>query len=190
MAAICDGEIINSNNIAQDCGVSATTVNSYFDILEDTLIGYRIPAFSKVVQRKIVQAPRFYYFDVGVANHLLHRQGMKRGTPEYGHAFEHLVIQEIVAYLGYNHSTEKISYWRTYTGVEVDVILGDARVAIEIKSTEEVMNKHIKGLKTFGEEHPKCRRIIVSLDIFNRRMGEIECMYVKDFFKKLWKGEI
>lgn len=190
VAAICDGEIINSNNIAQDCGVSATTVNAYFDILEDTLIGYRIPAFSKVVQRKLVQAPRFYYFDVGVANHLMHRQAMKRGTPEYGHAFEHLVIQEIVAYLGYNHSNEKISYWRTYTGIEVDAILGDARVAIEIKSTEEVMTKHIKGLKTFGEEHPKCRLIIVSLDIFNRRMGEIECMYVKDFFKKLWAGEI
>jgi hypothetical protein len=68
--------------------------------------------------------------------------------------------------------------------------LGDARVAIEIKPAEEVMTKHIKGLKTFGEEHPKCRLIIVSLDIFNRRMGEIECMYVKDFFKKLWAGEI
>ncbi|MBQ3691112.1 MAG: ATP-binding protein [Bacteroidales bacterium] len=189
-AAICDGEMINCNNIAQDCGVSATTVNSYFDILEDTLIGYRIQAYTKTVQRKLVQAPRFYYFDVGVANHLMHRQGLKRGTPEYGHAFEHLVIQEIIAYLGYTHSDEKLTFWRTYTGLEVDVVLGDAKVAIEIKSAEEVMTKHLKGLKAFGEEYPESRRIIVSLDIFNRRMGEIECLYAKDFFKMLWNGEI
>lgn len=188
--AICDGEMINNNNIAQDCGVSATTVNSYFDILEDTLIGYRIQAFSKTVQRKIVQAPRFYYFDVGVANHLMHRQMLKRGTPEYGHAFEHLVIQEIKAYLGYTHSDEKLTYWRTYTGLEVDAIIGEARVAIEIKSAEEIMNKHLKGLKAFGEEYPQSRRIVVSLDIFNRKMGEIECIYVKDFFKMLWNGEV
>ena len=189
-AAVCDGEMINCNNIAQDCGVSATTVNSYFDILEDTLIGYRIQAYTKTVQRKLVQAPRFYYFDVGVANHLMRRQALKRGTPEYGHAFEHLVIQEIIAYLGYTHSDEKLTFWRTYTGLEVDAVLGDAKVAIEIKSAEEVMTKHLKGLKAFGEEYPESRRSIVSLDIFNRRMGEIECLYVKDFFNMLWRGEI
>ena len=115
---------------------------------------------------------------------------LKRGTPEYGHAFEHLVIREIKAYLGYTHSDENLTYWRTYTGLEVDAIIGDARVAIEIKSAEEIMNKHLKGLKAFGEEYPQSRRIIVSLDIFNRKMGEIECIYVKDFFKMLWNGEV
>ena len=186
VAAISNGEIINNNNIAQECGVSATTVSAYFDILEDTLIGYRIPAFGKMVQRRVVQAPKFYYFDVGVANHLLHRRGLVRGTPEYGHAFEHLVVQEIIAYNRYTHQGEKLSYWRTYTGFEVDIVIGDARVAIEIKSCDEVLPKHLKGLKAFGKEHPNCRRIIVSNDIFSRRVGDIECLYVKDFFKLLW----
>ena len=185
-AALTNGEIINHNNIAQDCGVSATTVSSYFDILEDTLIGYRIPAYRKVMKRRIIQAPRFYYFDVGVANHLLHRKDMMRGTDEYGHAFEHLVVQEIYAWLHYTHSDEELTYWRTYTGIEVDAVIGDARVAIEIKSAEEVMNKHLKGLKAFGDVYPDCRRIIVSLDRINRKMGDIECIYIKDFFKKLW----
>ena len=99
VAALTDGEIINNNNIAQECGVHATTVNSYFDILEDTLIGYRIPAYTKVMQRRLVQAPRFYYFDIGITNHLLHRKDLMRGTADYGHAFEHLVVQELVAYL-------------------------------------------------------------------------------------------
>ena len=188
VAALTNGEMINNNNIAQDCGVSATTVSSYFDILEDTLIGYRIPAFRKVMKRRLVGAPRFYYFDVGVANHLLHRKELVRGTTEYGHAFEHLVMQELYAYLHYHHSDEQLTYWRTYTGIEVDAVIGDARVAIEIKSVEEVMPRHLKGLKAFGEEHPQSRRIMVSLDPINRRIGEVECFYVMDFFKMLWKG--
>lgn len=189
VAAISDGEMINNNNIAQECGVSSTTVSAYFDILEDTLIGYRIPAYAHVIQRRLVQAPRFYYFDVGVVNHLLHRNGLVRGTPEYGHAFEHLIVQELVAYMNYTHQEEKLSYWRTYTGIEVDIVLGDARVAIEIKSVEEVLSKHLKGLKAFGEEHPDSRRIIVSLDIIPRRIGDIECIPVKDFFTRLWAHE-
>ena len=190
VAALTDGEMVNNNNIAQDCGVSATTVSAYFDILEDTLIGYRIPAFTKVMKRRLVQAPRFYYFDVGIANHLLHRKELVRGTTDYGHAFEHLVVQEIYAWMHYTHSEEQLSYWRTYTGVEVDVVIGDARVAIEIKSVEEVMTRHLKGLKAFGEEHPQSRRIIVSLDKFNRHMGDIECIHVLDFFKLLWSEGI
>lgn len=186
IAALTNGEIINNNNIAQDCGVSATTVNSYFDILEDTLVGYRIPAYRRVMKRRLVQAPKFYYFDVGIANHLLHRHQLTRGTDEYGQAFEHLVIQELYAYLHYSNSCELLSYWRTYSGIEVDAVIGDARVAIEVKSAEEVMPRHLKGLKAFGEEHPSCRRIIVSLDPFTRRMGDIECIYVLDFFKMLW----
>ena len=186
VAALTNGEMINNNNIAQDCGVSATTVSSYFDILEDTLIGYRIPAFRKVMKRRLVQAPRFYYFDVGVANHLLHRKELVRGTEEYGHAFEHLVVMEVYAFLHYSHSEELLSYWRTYTGIEVDAVIGDARVAIEIKSVEEVRSSHLKGLKAFGEEYPQSRRIIVSLDRINRKIGDIECLYIKDFLALLW----
>lgn len=187
VAALTDGEIINNNNIAQDCGVHATTVSAYFDILEDTLIGYRIPAYTKVMKRRLVQAPRFYYFDIGVANHLLHRKELVRGTTDYGHAFEHLVIQELVAYLHYTHSDETLSYWRTYTGIEVDAIIGNARVAIEIKSAEEIQNKHLKNLKIFSEEHPESRLMVVSLDVFSRRIGNIECLYVLEFFRLLWK---
>ncbi len=186
VAAMTDGEMINNNNIAQDCGVSATTVSAYFDILEDTLIGYRIPAFRKVMKRRIVQAPRFYYFDIGVANHLLHRKELVRGTDQYGHAFEHFIIQELYAWLHYTHSEEELTYWRTYTGIEVDAVIGDARVAIEIKSVEEVKSRHLKGLKAFGEEYPQSRRIVVSLDRINRRIDDIECIYVKDFLAQLW----
>ena len=190
VAALTDGEIVNYNNIAQECGVHATTVSSYFDILEDTLIGYRIPAFRRTTKRRVMQAPRFYYFDVGVANHLLHRRDMVRGSTDYGHAFEHLVIQELYTWLHYRQSEEELTYWRTYTNIEVDAVIGDARVAIEIKSVEEVLPRHLKGLKTFGEEYPESRRIIVSLDTFNRRIDDIECLYANDFLQMLWKDGV
>ena len=133
-----------------------------------------------------MQAPKFYYFDIGVANHLLHRKELVRGSADYGHAFEHLVIQELYAWLQYTHSEETLSYWRTYTGIEVDAIIGDARVAIEIKSAEEIQHRHLKGLKAFADEHPESRRILVSLDKFSRTIDDIECLYVLDFFRLLW----
>lgn len=190
IAALTDGEMVNYKNIAQDCGVSANTVSGYFDILEDTLIGFRIPAFAHAMKRRVTQAPKFYYFDVGIANHLLHRETLVRGTPEYGHAFEHLIIQEIRAWLSYTENNEGLSYWRTYTGQEVDAVIGDARVAIEIKSVDEVLPRHIKGLKTFGAEYSQAKQLIVSLDPINRRMENVECVYVLDFLNLLWKGEI
>lgn len=190
VAAICNGEILNYENIATDCGVSAKTVAAYFQILYDTLIGYEIPAYTKRIKRKLVQAPRFYYFDVGIANYLMGRTNLKRGTDEFGHAFEHLVIQELIAYLGYSESNEKLSYWRTYTGIEIDAVIGDARIAIEIKSTDEVQTKHKKNLKAFAEEYPNARKIIVSLDKMTRQSNDIELIYVLDFFKMLWNGQI
>lgn len=190
VAALTDGEMVNYANIASDCGVSAKTVKEYFSILQDTLVGYTIPAYTKVMKRRLVQAPRFYFFDVGVSNYLLHRQNLVRGTVEYGHAFEHWVIQEIIAYIGYTHNENRLSYWRTYTGIEVDAVIGDARLAIEIKSVAEVLPKHLTGLKTFMEEHPDTRPIIVSLDRISRRCGEVEALYVMDFFRMLWAGEL
>lgn len=190
VAAISDGEMLNYSNIASDCGVSAKTVKSYFQILYDTLIGYEIPAFRKEIKRKIIQAPRFYYFDVGLANYLMGRTSLKRGTDDYGHAFEHLVMQEIIAYKGYNDKRDTISYWHTYDQKEVDAVIGDAKVAIEIKSSEHIETKHKKGLKAFKEEHPDCRLILVSLDPITRKSGDEELIYVLDFLKMLWNGDI
>ena len=108
-AAISDGEMINYSNIASDCGVAAKTVKAYYQILKETLMGYEIPAYTKVIKRKVVQAPKFYYFDVGLANYLMGRHHLRRGSDDYGHAFEHLVMQEIIAYRGYCRRREKIS---------------------------------------------------------------------------------
>lgn len=190
VAAISDGEMLNYENVASDCGVSANTVKSYYKILCETLLGFEVPAYRKVVKRKLTKASRFYFFDVGITNYLTGRYHLAPKTPEYGHAFEHLILQEIVAYLGYKDCEEKLTYWHTYDNIEVDAIIGDARVAIEIKSTEMVQTVHTKGLAEFAKEHPNARQILVSRDRISRRSGDVDVYYATDFLQALWKGEI
>ncbi len=190
IAALSNGEILNYNNIASECGVSAPTVKEYFSILEETLIGYTIPAFTRNVKRRVIQSPKFYYFDVGIANFLLKRTEINPpGSPEFGHAFEHLIMQELIAYLGYFKPQLSLSYWRTTSGYEVDAIIGNAETAIEIKSSDEVQSHHTKGLKAFSEEFPDCRLIIVSLDKNPRRMNNVEIYPVLQFLSMLWSGD-
>ena len=190
VAALTDGEMVNYNNIAQDCGVDAKTAKEYFAILEETLIGYMIPAYSKTVKRKLRQSPRFYFFDVSIPNYLLKRQKLEPGSDDFGHAFEHLVVQELVAYFGYHNCENALSYWHTYNDYEVDAVLGDAQVAVEIKSCSEVQSRHLKGLKAFKEEHPDARLIVVSLDANPRLFNGVEIWPIKQFFEQLWAGKI
>ena len=190
VAAILDGEILNYEKVASDCEVSANTVKAYYQILKETLLGFEVPAYRKVIKRKLFKSPRFYYFDVGIANYLTGRHHLAEKTPEYGHAFEHLIMQEIIAYLGYTNSDEELSYWHTYENLEVDAVIGDARIAIEIKSTDHVAHDDKKGLMEFAKEHPETKQILVSRDRISRRSGNVDYYYVTDFFKALWAGEI
>ncbi len=190
VAALTNGEMVNYNSIATDCGVSANTIKAYFDILQETMIGYMIPAFRNVQKRRLIKAPKFYYFDVGIVNYLCNRRKLEPGSTDFGHGFEHLIVQELIAYLSYSHSRKALSYWRTTSGYEVDIVYGDAEVAIEIKSASEVQSRHLKGLKAFSEEHPSARTIIVSLDTAYRKMNQVEIWPASQFLKALWEGEI
>lgn len=189
-AALTSGEMLVYNNVASDCGVSAVTAKAYFEILIDTLFGFMIPAYTKVMKRRLIQAPKFYLFDVGVTNYLLKRSHLQQGSPEYGHALEHFIMQELVAYFGYNQYDNVISYWRTNSGVEVDAVLGDADIAIEIKSSTEVKDSQMKSLKSFSDDYPQARLIIVSLDKYRRRKENIEIIPVREFLTDLWLGKI
>lgn len=187
VAALSDAEIINYTNIASDCGVSAKSVKEYFSILEETMLGYMVPAYSKVVRRKLIAAPKFYFFDVGIPNYLLRRMPLRKGTAEYGHALEHLVCQELKAYLSYRGNAKPLSYWHTLDNrYEVDFIIGDAEVAVEVKSSSEVSSSDTKGLRAFSEEYPEARLIVISMEVRPRRHNGIEIWPVADFLKRLW----
>ncbi len=190
VAALSNGEMIVYKNIAQDCGIDHRTVKEYFEILNDTMIGYLIPGFTATIKRRAIQAPKFYFFDVGIANYLLNQKNISPGSEIFGHSFEHLIIQELIAYLGYSQSSEKISYWRPSSGYEVDAIIGNGRIAVEIKSTDEVKSRHLKGLQAFKEDFLEARTIIVSLDRYPRVMNGVEIIPAEQFLKALWNSEI
>ena len=188
IAAISSGEIVNYNNIASECGVSGPTVKEYFAILEETMISYMVPSFQKTVKRRVILAPKFYYFDIGITNYLLKRKNLQQGSIDFGKAFEQLIIQEIVAYISYTNNEKKLTFWRTASGYEVDAVLGNADIAIEIKSSLEVHSHHLKGLKAFKEDFPNARLIAVSFDSTSRIMNNVEVFPAKLFLENLWNG--
>lgn len=190
VAAFSNGEMVNYSNIATDCGVSAPTIKEYFQILEDSLLGRFLPSFQKKPKRRVIQSPRFYYFDVGVANYLLKRQLIQAGSESFGKAFEHYIYHELYAHRHYSQKEYSLSYWRTTSGLEVDFILGDHEVAIEVKATQMAQERHLKGLKKFTEEYTVNKLILVSNDPIQRKIGNVDILPWSIFLGKLWADEI
>jgi uncharacterized protein len=191
VAALSNGEIIQFTNIARECGVSSPTVKAYYRILEDTLIGKFVPAFQKRPNRRVILAPRFYFFDVGVVGFLTRRGLIETGSELFGRAFEHFIFMEITAHSRYSNLHYPISYWRTTSQLEVDFILGDHQIALEVKGTNFTQSHHLKGLLAFGEEYRTKRRILVSCDPKPRLVGDhIEIIPWNIFLDDLWSGKI
>ena len=191
VAALSNSEIVNYTNIAQDCGISSKTVKEYFTILEETMLGFYLPSYTNVTKRRVIQSPKFYFFDVAIPNHLLRRVPLQQGTDIYGHALEHLVIQELRAYLSYRHNDKSFSYWHTLDNkYEVDAVIGQAEVGIEIKSSRNVSSRDTKGLKAFGEEYPAAKLYLLSLEERPRKLNNVEVWPVEQFLKRLWAEKI
>jgi predicted AAA+ superfamily ATPase len=166
-------------------------VKGYFQILEDTLLGRFLSAFRKRAKRRQISAPKFYFFDVGIVNHLARRGALVPGSELFGRAFEHFLFAELTAYLCYTEKFLPVSYWRTVTGFEVDFIIGDGEIAIEAKSSELLRTRHLKSIRAFQEEFNPRRSIIVSLDPAQRKTEDgIDILPWKDFLERLWGGDI
>jgi uncharacterized protein len=190
MAAFSNGEIVNYSNIATDCGVSPPTVKEYFQILEDTLIGRFMPSFQKRPKRRVILSPKFYYFDVGIANFLLKRGSVTPGSEAFGRAFEHFIYHELYAHSHYSDMHYPISYWRTTSQIEVDFILGDLDAAVEVKATTMAHENHLRGLLSFAAEYNVKRLILVSNDPLPRKSGRIDILPWRVFLDQLWAGEV
>ena len=119
VAALSDGDLVNFANIARECGVSGPTVRGYFEILEDTLLGRWLPAYRKRPKRRVIGAPKFYFADVGVVNHLARRGELRAGSELFGKAFENWVFHELCAHNAYTEAYSALSYWRLASGIEV-----------------------------------------------------------------------
>ena len=189
--AYSHGELVNYSNISRDCGVNSKTVREYYQILVDTLIGYLIEPYKKKQNRQVItKSPKFYLFDTGVAGAIMKRQIIEEKGAEFGKAFEHFILLEIMAYNSYSALKFEISFWRTKTGHEVDFILGSAEVAIEVKGTDRVDNKDIRSIKLFSNDFSPKKSIIVCNERVERKIDSILIMPFRKFLSDLWDGEI
>jgi len=185
------GELTNYTNIASDCGVDSKTVKEYYQILVDTLLAVRVDPFKMRQTRQIItKAPKYYFFDVGVAGYITKRYLEEEKGEQFGKAFEHFLLTEIIAYRSYKNLDFGINFWRTKSGLEVDFILGQGEVALEVKGGARVDKRDLNGLMAFGESHSLRRSIIVCNEKEKRFKEKIEIWPWRDFLNELWQGNI
>ncbi len=191
-----NGQMTNFSNIARDCGVSAKTVENYYQILIDTLLGYYLPPYHTKKSRDIIsKTPKFYLFDVGVANYLARREISALRGVAAGEAFEHFIFMELMAYNGLNKKRWEYSYWRTKTGLEVDFVINDAEIALEVKISPMVHKQDVKGLIAFCEEYKPRKAIVVSQTPCPRLLAisqdiQIQILPWQVFLARLWAGDL
>jgi uncharacterized protein len=188
-SALTSGEMLNFANISNDAAVPASTVREYYSILEDTFIGFMLPAYTKTIKRKPISTAKFYYFDVGVKNTLSGITSIPNQSDLYGKSFEHFIALELRAYLSYKRKHLPLTYWQSKNGQEVDFIIGDD-IAIEVKTTNRTQDKHLKSLKALEEEKLCKRYILISHDTLKRRSGNLEIMHWQEFLTELWSDMI
>lgn len=193
-AAAMNGEIVNYAKVGNDAQLPPRTVRDYYQILEDTLVGDLLPPFQRTKTRKAVATEKFFFFDLGVTHALLERWAVSPRTAEYGRVLEHLVERELRASLDYFRSRRHLFFWRSRSQMEVDFILAEgqkATVAIEVKASRSVSPQDLKGLRAFGEDWPRIRRIVVALEPHPRTTEDrIEILPVEQFLSQLWDQEI
>ena len=191
VAAISNSEIINFSSIARDCGVSSVTVKDYFQMLQDTLIGFMLQPFTKRIKRIPIESSKFYFFDMGITRALRRMILIQEGSAEFGHFFEHFILMEIRAFLSYFNHYKNLSFWRTNCGKEVDLVIGEAEWAIEIKTSKQKSMKDFNGLLAFGEEFPNAKLIAITFDDTKRLIDhKIEVFPWQAFLSQMWDKKL
>ncbi|MCY4195344.1 MAG: AAA family ATPase [Rhodobacteraceae bacterium] len=185
----CHGELLNYTSISRECAIDAKTVKVYFDILQDSLVGYRIFPFHRSSGRQsITAAPKFFLFDVGVASHICGRSLTNEYGPEFGRAFEHFILLELIAARGYREQDYSIEFWRTKSGLEVDFILGGGEVAIEVKT--RVRHGDLRAIRAFADEFSPSAAFVVTAEQDRRRIDDIDILPYTDFLRLLHDGNV
>lgn len=194
IAAQMNGKIVNKSKIASETGVDDVTVARYFEILEDTLLGFKLPAFSRSVRKAQRQSPKFFLIDPGMKRALDKTLTVELlpQTSAWGEAFEHWITLEIIKNSSYHRLDWSFSYLQTKDDVEIDLIItrpGQATLLIEIKSKTRVNASDAKSLETLGKDiDPKAENWIISCDPLEQQFGSTRAVYwqnaIQDLFAK------
>ena len=180
LAAQSSGTVLNFSKIGRDVSVDSKTVKTYFDILEDTLLGFYLYPTERSFRKKQIKSPKFYLFDAGVKRAI---EGIAhldiRSSQELGPLFEHFIINEIYRLNSYLEIGYELSYLLTEGGTEIDLVLSKPNqesILIEIKSTTNVQEQHVKELSSLRKDFPEQRYICISREDTPRLLNGIEVL--------------
>ncbi|MCX7116614.1 MAG: AAA family ATPase [Legionellales bacterium] len=178
VAAQCDGKELNYTNIANDTGVDVKTVQAYYSILEDTLLGVHLEGYQHSFRKRLAKAPKFYFFDVGVSRALARmlEVNVEKRTSYYGEVFERFIIIECFKLAQYFHPDYRFCYLKTHEGKEIDLVVdrpGKPLLLIEIKSGDHITLEKLKTLETISAEINSCEAICFSQNTVSKRYGKI-----------------
>ncbi len=190
VAAQMNGRNLNFSKISRETGLDAKTIREYFQILEDTLIGFWVPAFHQSVRKAQKFQPKFYFFDIGVRRAIegtLDSPSVP-GTFQYGHDFEHFIMTEVFRLNSYSQKNYKISHYQTATGGEIDLILskGMKKIVIEIKSTSSIDPMEVKAFNRLALAFKNAPRYFVSQDPITTNIEGTHCLHFREFFNSLF----
>jgi predicted AAA+ superfamily ATPase len=192
IAAQMNGKIVNKAAIAKQAGVDPSTVSHYFEILEDTLLGFMLPAFSRSVRKAQRQSPKFFFIDPGIKRGLDRTLSVEMlpQTFAWGDAFEHWVILEFIKGAEYRRLDWSFSYLRTKEDVEIDLIVnrpGKSELFVEIKSKLLVDDSDAKALETLGRDtNPKAEKWLLSCDPLERTFGSTTALHWQEALRRLF----
>lgn len=186
-AAFCHTHQLNFSALASDVGLARTTIQGYFQVLVDTLLGSFLEPLKLRGKRKVASTPKFYFFDLGVVKHLRKLKLVQEGTSEYGEFFEHLIYHHLICFQSYINRESSLHFWRTQSGHEVDFILNQ-EVAIEVKASVSISPRHLKGLKALKEEKVMRRYILVCRVPEPLLIDGIEVLPLENFLDQLICG--
>lgn len=192
IAALAAATQPNISGLSRDAGIGRDTVNGYFSVFEDTLLGSWLPAYRPRAKIKEVSKPKFYWFDPGVLNAAAGGFDQPMPSDWTGVLLEHWIYHELRAYLTYNSVRGNLGFWRTPSGTEVDFLwwYGSHAVAIEVKSSKTFRKHYLKGLKSLEQAFDLRRQIIVYMGTEELQIGKTEVLPVISFLKKLHNNDI
>lgn len=185
------GQELNVSNVSRDCGVDRKTVDNFTSILEDLLLAFRLPIFTRRAKRGLAHHPKFYLFDAGVFR-ILRPAGPADQPDEIdGAALEGLVAQHLRAWNDYGGDDHKLFFWRTRSGVEVDFVVYGPNTfwAIEVKNSGRLRPEDFRGLKTFKEDYPESKALLLYRGKERLFQNNVLCIPVDDFLKNLRPGK-
>lgn len=187
VASFSQGSLINVSEVARDAHIQRTVAESYFSILEDLLIGIRLPVFSRPAKRQLVTHAKFYYFDAGVFRTIRPAGPLDSPAEIDGPALETLVLQELRAINDYRALGYAIHFWRTKNGLEIDFVLygPSGLVAIEVKRSGTINPKDLRALREFKQDYPEARCFVLYTGEQPRFLHDIHVMPVRDALRGL-----